>query len=225
MLRKNLLKILLVTTVVGSIAIKASSKPQEYSTHVNQSKVSYKEKFINNVEIAIPNRATTKNIQNIYNQSNSDFSIEVPNTTKKVSENINENSASEVNISTENENTTEKATENINENSTSEVNTPTENESVTERVDENVNTNLTPEIDHTTIYYDRTTSIYADDNKTLLRVEYYSNNKLVYYSDIEEFDIATKSYIEKIYQWNYEKNTENLIRTDIYSNGILINSY
>lgn len=76
-----------------------------------------------------------------------------------------------------------------------------------------------------TIYYDRTTSIYENDYKTLIRVEYYVNNKLTYYSRVEQFDVATTSYVEKIYKYNYETNTEELVRTDIYENAKLINSY
>ena len=221
MLKKNLIKILLVTAVVGGIAINTLPKSQEYSTHVNQSKVSYKDEFINNTETVITNNVTNKNAQDMDNQNNSSFSNEVSNTTKKTTEKINENFASEVNLPVENEN----AIEIVNENSSSDVNLLVENENVVEIVNENVNTNLTLEINTTTIHYDRTTSIYDNDKETLLRVEYYLNNRLTYYSDIEEFDIATKSYTEKIYQWNYAKNTEELIRTDIYSNGILINSY
>ncbi len=76
-----------------------------------------------------------------------------------------------------------------------------------------------------TIYYDRTTSIYANDNVTLLRVEYYVNNKLTYYSSVEQFDASTKSYVEKIYQYDDATNTQILVRTDVYSNGNLIKSY
>lgn len=76
-----------------------------------------------------------------------------------------------------------------------------------------------------TISYDRTTSIYENDNVTLLRVEYYVNNKLTYYSVIDVFDAKTKSYIEKIYQCNLETNIDPLIRTDEYVNGNLIKSY
>ena len=71
------------------------------------------------------------------------------------------------------------------------------------------------------IHYDRTTSIYANDNITLLRIEYYVNNKLTYYSSVEQFDSTTHSYIEKI----YEATTLSLIRTDMYSNGNLVKSY
>lgn len=85
--------------------------------------------------------------------------------------------------------------------------------------------NDTLEIKVPTIFYDRTTSIYENDNVTLLRVEYYVNNKLTYYSVIDAFDATMKSYIEKIYQCNLETNIDPLIRTDEYLNGNLIKSY
>lgn len=75
------------------------------------------------------------------------------------------------------------------------------------------------------IHYDRTTSIYENDNVTLLRVEYYRNNKLTYYSVVERFDSKTKSYIEKIYQCDIDGTTFPLIRTDKYVNGNLVESY
>lgn len=76
-----------------------------------------------------------------------------------------------------------------------------------------------------TIHYDRTTTIYDNDNVTLLRVEYYINNTLTYYSVIEQFDVTTKSYIEKIYQCNRETNIDPLVRTDVYTNGNLVTTY
>lgn len=75
------------------------------------------------------------------------------------------------------------------------------------------------------IQYDRTTTIYANDNITLLRVEYYLNNKLTYYSVVEQFDATTKSYIEKIYKCNLETNINPLVCTREYKNGNLIKSY
>lgn len=85
--------------------------------------------------------------------------------------------------------------------------------------------NISSEVKIPAIHYDRTTSIYANDNITLLRVEYYLNNKLIYYSVIENFDATTKSYTEKIYQCNRETNIDPLVRTDVYVNGNLIKSY
>lgn len=72
------------------------------------------------------------------------------------------------------------------------------------------------------IVYDRTTSIYTDDEKTLLRVEYYdSNNKLTHYSSVEGYDNETKSYTENIYRYDWDTQTEILERTDVYVNGEL----
>lgn len=99
-----------------------------------------------------------------------------------------------------------------------------ENQSNTNTESEN-NQNTTVELEIPTIHYDRTTSIYENDNITLLRVEYYVNNKLTYYSVVEQFDATTKSYTEKIYQCNRETNIDPLIRTDIYANGNLVKSY
>lgn len=76
-----------------------------------------------------------------------------------------------------------------------------------------------------TIRYDRTTSIYANDNVTLLRIEYYVNNSLIYYSVVEQFDATTLSYVEKIYQCNRETNINPLVRTDVYVHGNLVRSY
>lgn len=87
------------------------------------------------------------------------------------------------------------------------------------------NQNTTVKVEIPTIHYDRTTSIYENDNITLLRVEYYVNNQLTYYSVVEQFDAATKSYTEKIYQCNRETNINPLVRTDIYMNGNLVKSY
>ncbi len=143
------------------------------------------------------------------------------NTTNNKQERINSNSEKpnnsineQTNISSNNE-----TNEQINSNSqvkdiNSDVNT--ENQ---------INTNVTSETKIPTIHYDRTTSIYEDDKITLLRVEYYLNNKLTYYSEIEQFDATTKSYIEKIYKCNLETNIDPLIRTDVYVNGKLTRSY
>lgn len=101
-----------------------------------------------------------------------------------------------------------------------------------ENTDSSLNEKSSNTSDHTvlevkvpTIDYDRTTSIYMNDNLTLLRVEYYLNNKLTYYSVVEQFDTTTKSYIEKIYKCNLETNIDPLVRTDVYVNGELKESY
>lgn len=66
-----------------------------------------------------------------------------------------------------------------------------------------------------------TTSIYADDGVTLIRVEYYDeDNKLVYYSDVINYDSNAKSYTENIYSYDENDDCEVLERTDIYVNGV-----
>lgn len=97
------------------------------------------------------------------------------------------------------------------------------NNKINTEVESTINEN--PEVKIPTIHYDRTTSIYADDNVTLLRVEYYVNNKLTYYSVVEQFNEATKSYVEKIYLCDLKTNIDPLIRTDVYEFGNLIKSY
>lgn len=65
--------------------------------------------------------------------------------------------------------------------------------------------------------YHHTTSIYDNDEKTLLRVEYYNdNNQLINYSVVTNFDSNTNSYTETIYDSNCV-----LERTDVYENGSL----
>lgn len=67
----------------------------------------------------------------------------------------------------------------------------------------------------TEIHYWRTTSIYANDNVTLLRVEYYDeNNNLIFYSVVTDYDSSTNSYTEDIYSRDMEH-----VRTDTYVNG------
>lgn len=73
--------------------------------------------------------------------------------------------------------------------------------------------------------YERTTSIYTNDEQTLLRVEYYdANEKLIKYSQVSDYDHDTKSYTENIYHYDNETNTQVLERTDTYVNGSLVSS-
>lgn len=73
--------------------------------------------------------------------------------------------------------------------------------------------------------YHHTTSIYDNDEKTLLRVEYYDdNNKLIQYSSVSNFDSNTNSYTENIYHYDNESETSVLDRTDTYVNGSLSSS-
>lgn len=73
--------------------------------------------------------------------------------------------------------------------------------------------------------YDHTTSIYTNDESTLLRVEYYDeNNKLFEYSSVDNYDKDTNSYTETVYKWDYENDTQVTVRTDTYVNGELTSS-
>lgn len=73
--------------------------------------------------------------------------------------------------------------------------------------------------------YHHTTSIYDNDETTLLRVEYYDdNNQLIKYSSVTDFDSATNSYKENIYHWNEETGSSVLERTDTYKDGELSSS-
>lgn len=73
--------------------------------------------------------------------------------------------------------------------------------------------------------YHHTTSIYGNDDSTLLRVEYYDeNNKLSHFSSVENYDNNTNSYTENIYHYDEEKDEIILDRTDTYVNGELSSS-
>lgn len=73
--------------------------------------------------------------------------------------------------------------------------------------------------------YHHTTSIYDNDEVTLLRVEYYDdNNKLIQYSSVSDFDSSTNSYTEQIYHYDKETESSVLDRTDTYVNGALSSS-
>lgn len=73
--------------------------------------------------------------------------------------------------------------------------------------------------------YDHTTSIYTNDESTLLRVEYYDeNNKLFEYSSVENYNKDTNSYTETVYKWDYDNDTQVTVRTDTYENGELVSS-
>ncbi len=68
--------------------------------------------------------------------------------------------------------------------------------------------------------YHHTTSIYTNDESTLLRVEYYDdNNKLFEYSSVSDYDKDTGSYTETVYGVDNEP-----VRTDTYVNGELASS-
>lgn len=66
-----------------------------------------------------------------------------------------------------------------------------------------------------------TTSIFTNDETTLQRVEYYNTeNQMVEYSVIANYDGSTKSYTEYIYSCS----TCTLLRTNTYVNGVLVSS-
>lgn len=70
--------------------------------------------------------------------------------------------------------------------------------------------------------YHHTTEIYANDNSTLIRVEYYDeNNNMFQYSDVKDYDSNTHSYTEEVYSYDKENDVETLERTDTYVNGEL----
>lgn len=70
--------------------------------------------------------------------------------------------------------------------------------------------------------YGHTTSHYADDGSTLIRVEYYdTDNKLIEYSEVTNYDSSTNSYTETIYDVN---NIDTPKRTDTYVDGVLSSS-
>lgn len=193
-------KVLIITSITAVISVGIFFKIYEPSESTEQSKASYKEEnYINNntdqKEEGMPKEESSS--ANTDNQTN---------TAKPDKSNNSVNTNSEQNITSKPQSLNSTATKNTSE---------TKKTTVTS----------TPKVTVPTIYYDRTTSIYENDNKTLIRVEYYSNNKLAYYSVVEQFDVTTTSYVEKIYKYNYETNTEVLVRTDIYSNGTLVKSY
>lgn len=248
MKNKYFLSALLVLAIVGGIAIKNAMTSYHYSMPVSKLNPVYKED-VNNIDSAKPNSeinkkeqiSTTSKIKKTNNSKSNNkttnpvlkltdtnnFQIEdketsvniVPDTSinaEQTIESVELNKIQEVNIQAE----TPKTTKRVNE-----ATTTTSISKTTKRVDEVTTTNSDSKTSLPTLRYDRTTSIYDDDKVTLLRIEYYSNNKLIYYSDVEQFNAVTNSYTEKIYQWDNEKDIEILIRTDIYSNGKLVKSY
>lgn len=141
------------------------------------------------------------------------------NDTNKDTTSLSETEKSNDNSQNNNDKTNQQNTKNYN----LEKSNNTNNKAVTSSPQNNTTkqTTTNTKVTKPTLYYDRTTTIYANDNITLLRVEYYKNNKLTYYSVVEQFDANTKSYVEKIYKCNHETNIDTLIRTDVYVNGNL----
>lgn len=196
MLKRNVIMSLVITVALGSVAMfPVLSKS---STTLKQSNTSYKKE------------------NEIKKESNSDKSEKKNQSSNSISESKNSKTNLEQQQTVLKIETPKKETS-----ANTKVETSNKNQVVQKQ--ENEVSASKPVIP--TIYYDRTTSIYENDYKTLIRVEYYVNNKLTYYSRVEQFDVATTSYVEKIYKYNYETNTEELVRTDIYENAKLINSY
>lgn len=84
--------------------------------------------------------------------------------------------------------------------------------------------NSSPAVDNRQDYH-HTTSIYTNDESTLLRVEYYDeNNTLFEYSSVSDYDKDTNSYTETVYQYDEENQVSVVTRTDTYVNGELISS-
>lgn len=205
-LKSKLLITFLMVTVVGGVSIMV-------------------EPIFDNEKSIIRKAYTTNIKEDNTKETQTDSKKENENNSKKESaslisekSNNNDTKKQENNISkkgnSNNETNTKKATSSKIKNTNNKTSTVTQ-----------TSTNNTSQSQTTTIDYDRTTTIYANDNITLLRVEYYKNNKLTYYSVVEQYDSVTKSYTEKIYKCNLETNNDPLIRTDVYSNGILIKSY
>lgn len=238
-LKNKSMMMFITVTVIGGISITSLSMFHNGYTEIKKSQDSnVKENYIN--DVAVDSQNTHK--------SDSDKDLNSLSDTQNLSDNSqnndnkkNKQKTTSSNLEKSSNNSTTKKTTissqlkevNSNENtknqvSISEQKTPS---SQLKEANSNVNTekqastNAALEVKVPTIYYDRTTSIYTDDMITLLRVEYYLNNKLIYYSVIENFDATTKSYIEKIYQCNRETNIDPLIRTDVYVNGNLTKSY
>lgn len=70
-----------------------------------------------------------------------------------------------------------------------------------------------------------TTSIYADDDTTLLRVEYLDENgKVLEYSKVTDYDKDTNSYTETVYMYDWDEEKEYVTRTNTYVDGELVSS-
>lgn len=227
-LKIKLILTLTTGTIIGSILV-----PKLYNADKKPQNSNIKENYINDITEDFQNTNKIDNIENLNSSSNTKNSNDNLNNNVKKKETTNPNIKKSSNntkkevitnpkIDDENSNIIDNNT-NTNEETTPSSELKNENNNISDKKESNSNT--TVEIKIPTINYDRTTSIYTDDYSTLLRIEYYSNNKLAFYSVIEEYDATTKSYIEKIYQCNRETNIDPLIRTDVYVNGNLTKSY
>lgn len=226
-------EIFFLVIIIG-ISVKTLFMIHTQHTTIGKSQVfNIKESYIKNINTPLQN----------VNENNVNKEINLLSDEKILNENIennniNKNNQKDINSKSEkvsSNNYTKKQeinNPNIEKSSNNDTNKQTSTSSFKiDNTNSNVNkknngsTNTASEVKKSTIYYDRTTSIYANDNATLLRIEYYVNNKLTYYSVVEKFDVATKSYVEKIYKCNRSTNIDPLVRTDEYVNGNLIKSY
>lgn len=219
-LQKKFIMTFVVATVVGGASTKTFPVFRNIYATVRNSQVS--------------NTANSQNIQNDEDLNSLSGSKNTSDNSKQNNSNSNKQKAvsSKSKKSTSNkvvkkQETTSSVEEKTSDSGNKETTTSSQSEYVNSKeTTENKNsTNTTLKTEIPTIHYDRTTSIYANDNVTLLRVEYYKNNKLTYYSVVEKFDAATKSYTERIYLCNRETNIDTLARTDVYVNGKLTKSY
>lgn len=229
MLKNNLLMTFMVTAaVVGSVAFKSLPITSKYPNPIKISQLSSIYKQDNSIKKDSKKIAKKENkkVTASSNKSNSvvEDNTNTNNNEKNVINNQNSNNNEDIIKKSSVISESNKEDSNVNTNKENNINFYKENAN-NEAKDKQLNNNSEIKKEIPSINYDRTTSIYENDNKTLIRVEYYLNNKLVYYSDIEDFDFTTKSYIEKIYQYDFEKEVEYLIRTDKYYNGKLIKSW
>lgn len=206
-LKSKLLITFITATIVGGVSIK--TLPIFYNTHTTMKKTqSSNVKNVTSNSKKSGKADSTKDLNSVSDSKNTSDNSQDDNTNNQKTIN------SKLEKSSNNSDANNQSTDSSYSKSTNNTN-----------VGNKESTNIPSEVKIPTIHYDRTTSIYANDNVTLLRVEYYLNNKLIYYSVIENFDATTKSYTEKIYQCNRETNIDPLVRTDVYVNGNLIKSY
>lgn len=213
--KKKLIITFVTVTVVGGISIRTLPMFHNAHTTIKKSKASnITENYTKDVTVDSKNikkNDDNKELDSLSDTKNSSNNNESNSSSTNKQKVINSESEKPSNNSVSNN---QAATSSQLKSTNSNINTENQN-----------STNPTLEVKIPTIHYDRTTSIYANDNITLLRIEYYINNQLTYYSVIEQFDATTKSYIEKIYQCDRETNIDPLVRTDVYANGKLIKSY
>lgn len=230
LLKMKLLMTFVAIIIVGGILVKTI--PLFYNADTSIKKV----QTSNVKDVATENQNIDKNFLSDNSSNNNETINKSKNSILKLKQSNNNGNTSKIgtvsksedlsNNNINNQESINSKLEQSNNNDTnkeSDISTSLNNEDIDANIDNNNELILEKEIP--TIHYDRTTSIYANDNTTLLRVEYYIDNKLTYYSVVLQFDASTRSYIEKIYQCNRETNIDSLIRTDEYISGNLVKSY